>query len=419
MNPPLVTYLLDSYRFSWKEEQVDVIADRLHQERDGLKCELTVTTSRAPMAGLLRQGNFNISSPSTRSQWEKALDQRMPDVDWYAAMEMICALTLKRWRDGEPVIDLASVEGRNGVPFLLPPFIVDGAATVLFAEGGTGKSLLALAMGISIATGFEVLDAVPTRLGPVLYLDWEWDKESHAERFKAICAGLGIAPPAGLVHYRHEVAPVWEAAPAIRRVIAELGVVFVVIDSLGFARGGEPESADLTLKTFAALRTFGVPVLCLDHVAKNATDKRFSFGSVYTTNAARMTWRADAVKTEGESRIRVGLSNQKANGRFQKPRGFQIEMDIDTDDKLLSVVFTPTSIEEIPGLSKALPLADRIEAILMANRGQLDLGGILSCLEAEGGGTTTKESVRVTLYRHSQRFVRLGNDWGVLSRHGV
>lgn len=418
MNPPQVTYLMDSYRFSWKEEGVDIIADLLHQERDGLKCELTVTTSRAPHAGLLRQGNFNVSSATTRSQWEKALSQRMPDVDWYAAMEMLCALTLKRWRDGEPVVDLSYIEPRSSVPFLLPPFVVDGAATVLFAEGGTGKSLLALAMGVSIATGYELLGSAATRIGPVLYLDWEWDAQSHAERLQAICAGVGIERPAGLIHYRHEVAPIWEAAPAIRRCIAELGIVFVVIDSLGFARGGEPESADLTLKTFAALRTFGVPVLCLDHVAKNATDKKYSFGSVYTTNAARMTWRADAVKSEGETMIKVGLSNQKANGRYQRPRGYQIDMDIDAEDRLLAVRFTPTSIEGVPGLSKALPLADHIEAILLANRGQLSIEGIMDCLDVEGV-STTKESVRVTLYRHSTRFVKLGNEWGVLARHAV
>ena len=409
---------MDSYRFSWKEEQVDIIADRLHQEKDGLKCELTVSTSRAPAAGLLRQGNFNVSSPVTRSQWEKALDQRLPEVDWYGAMEQLCALSLKRWRDGEPVQDLATVQGRSGVPFLLPPFVVEGATTVLFAEGGTGKSLLALAMGVSIATGIDILDSTATRLGPVLYLDWEWDAESHAERLKAICAGVDIAPPTNLIHYRHEVAPIWEAAPAIRRIVAELGIVFVVIDSLGFARGGEPESADLTLKTFAALRTFGVPILCLDHVAKNAADKRYSFGSVYTTNAARMTWRADAVKTEGESRIKIGMSNQKANGRFQKPRGFQIDMEIDTDDKLLSAIFTPTDIRDVPGLSKALPLADHIEAILLANRGHMDIEGILQCLDAEGANTT-KESVRVTLYRHSTRFVKHGNEWACLAKVGV
>jgi len=416
LNPPNVTYLLDSYRFSWAEEGVDIIADRLHQEKDGLKCELTVSTSRQPKAGLLRQGNFNLSSTTTRSQWEKSLDQRMPEVDWYAVMEQLCALSLKRWRDGEPVLDLACVEGRSGLPFLLPPFIVEGASSVLFAEGGTGKSLFALAMCISIATGEDVLGVYPTRLGPTLYLDWEWDAESHAERLHAICKGHGIDLPKNTVHYRHEVAPIWDAAPAIRRHIAELGAVFVVVDSLGFARGGEPESADLTLKTFAAFRTFGVPVLALDHVAKNATDKKHSFGSVYTTNAARITWRADAVKEEGDTRIVVGLSNQKANGRFQKPRGYVIEMDTDADDKLKAVTFTPSDPQDLPGFTKALPMRDQLKVILRAAGRPMSVADLHLAVTAEGGSWTL-ESVRVCLNRNKGMFVRVGDLWAMQSAY--
>lgn len=396
-----------------------MIVDRIHQEKDGLKCELTVSTSRAPLAGMLRQGNFNISAPTTRKQWQNALEERMPGVDWYAALEMICALTLKRWRDGEPVVDLACVEPRSGLPFLLPPFIVEGATSVLFAEGGTGKSLFALAMAVSVATGEELLGTCATRLGPSLYLDWEWDAETHAERLQAICHGAGIEEcPTGLIHYRHEIAPVWESAAAIRRHVAETGAVFVIVDSLGFARGGEPESADLTLKTFAAFRTFGVPVLALDHVAKHATDKKHSFGSVYTTNAARMTWRADAVKEEGKNRISVGLSNQKANGRLQKPRGFEVGMKIDDYDRLLSVQFSPADLLDVAGLTSAMTMRDQIRGILRAARESMTVADITTSLEADGNRTTTAV-VRACLNRNKGMFVSVGDGWGLRAVEGV
>lgn len=406
LGQPSATYLIDSYRFSWPD--IEFLCDRLHEERDGLKCELSVSTSRKPMAGLLRSGRFNLSSATTRSQWQRALEERLPDTDWYAAFEMVCALTTRRWRDGEPVLDLAEVEPYSGVPFLLSPFIVEGAASVLFAEGGTGKSLLALAMCVMIATGDEVIPGVhATRYGPTLYLDWEWDAAVHAERLKAICEGAGIEVPHGVVHYRHEMASIYEAAPTIRRRIAELGVAFVVVDSLGFARGGEPESADLTLKTFSALRTFGVPVLCLDHVAKNATDKKHSFGSVYTTNAARITWRADAIKEEGANKIIVGLTNQKSNGRFQKARGYEITMDIDENDKLTSVRFEATDLRDIPGLTKALPMRDQIAGILKAARKALDVESITQSLVNEGSRWSS-DSIRVCLNRNKGMFEREG-----------
>lgn len=414
MDPANATYLVDSYRFAWPKEEIDVLCDRIHEERDGLKCEMSVSTSRAPYAGLLREGRFNLSSPVTRSQWQKALDERLPDGDWYAVLEQVCSLSTRRWREGEPVIDLAKVDARSGLPFLLFPFVVEGAASILFAEGGTGKSLLALAMGLSVATGEEVLPGItPSRCGPVLYLDWEWDAESHAERLKAICAGAGIEVPENMIHYRHEMASASEVAPTLRRRIAELGIVFVVVDSLGFARGGEPESADLTLKTFAAFRTFGVPILCLDHVAKNATDKKHSFGSVYTTNAARMTWRADAVKEEGDNKIVVGLTNQKSNGRFQKARGFTVDMEIDEDDKLEVVRFTSTDPSSIPGLTKSSTLRDQILGVLRANNGPMQVHDIATCLSAEGTNVSN-DTCRVTMNRNLDLFVRLtGNRWAL------
>jgi hypothetical protein len=394
-----------------------VLVDRLHEERDGLKCEMTVSTSTAPVAGLLREGNFNLSSTTTRTQWQKALAERL-DIDWYAILEQVCTMTRRRWREGEPVVDLTNVKPRSGMPYLLPPFIVDGAASILFAEGGTGKSMLALAMGVSVAACEPLLDSFPTRPGPVLYLDWEWDAESHAERLQAICRGAGISPPKGMIHYRHEMASVWESASVIRRRVAELGAVLVIIDSLGFARGGEPESADLTLKTFAALRTLGVPVLVLDHVAKNATDKKFSFGSIYTTNAARLTWRADAIKEEGKNRITIGLSNQKANGRFHKPVGIVMDMETDEEDKLMSVRFTPTDPADVPGLTKSLALRDQIAGVIRASSYPIAIAGIATALAAEGS-TVSQDVIRAIVNRNKEMFVKVGDKWAMNARVGA
>lgn len=413
MNLPDVTYSADCYRFLWKEDGVDMIVDRLSEERDGLKCELTVSTSRAPLAGLLREGRFNLSSATTRSQWEKALADRFPDFDWYAALEQVCALTRRRWRDGEPVIDLATVELSAELPYLIHPYMVDGGVTVFFADGGSGKSLFVLALAVSIGTGVEVLPGImPTRHGPVLYLDWEWDESSHAERLAAICAGVGIEVPKETIFYRHEQASVIESAATIRRRVGELGAVAVMVDSLGMARGGEPESADLTIRTFAAMRSFGVPVGAVDHIAKHATDRTQSFGSVYTKNAARMMWRMDAVKEEGHSQISIGLANTKANRKTQRPRGYQVDMEIDDDERLSTVTFTAVDPNAVPGLTRGLPLHGRMEGILRQN-GALELQDIVMALEAEGwqGSVAT---ARMTLNRHKRKFIHLDTGkWGV------
>ena len=213
MNDPQETYLLDSYAFHWKEDGIEALLERLHEEKDGLKCEITINTSRLPIPGMVREGRFNLSSPTTRKSWVTALEERMPgdrfSIDWYAVMEMICAKSVRRWRQGEPMVDLARVEVSEDLPYLLYPLVIDGATSVLFADGASGKSLVALAAAVSVATGIEVIPGfTPQRLGPVIYWDWEWDAESHAERLQAICAGLETDPPEGLIFYQREMASV-------------------------------------------------------------------------------------------------------------------------------------------------------------------------------------------------------------------
>lgn len=415
MNPPSETYLLDSYAFHWKEEGIEAVLDRLHEERDGLKCEMSISTSRPPTPGLLREGRFNLSSATTRTSWVKALQERDPDVDWYAVFEAVCAKAVRRWRQGEPLIDLADVEVPAELPYLVHPLVIDGATSVLFADGASGKSLILLACAVSVATGEEIIPGIiPQRSGPVIYWDWEWDAESHAERLQAICAGAGIEVPRGMILYQREMASVIEAVPRMRKRIAETGAIFVVADSLGFARGGEPNSADLTVRMFGAFRTLTVPVLASDHVSKDAKDGTHSFGSAYTFNAARMMWRVDAQKEEGKDEFYTALVNTKANRKTQRTRGLIVRLQTDADERLLVVNFEATDVRELPGLNKTLSLRDQIEGVIRANNGRfLTPAEIASCLEADGI-TATETVVRVTLNRNKQRFVRVGQGWALL-----
>lgn len=415
---PDETYVLDSYRFLWKEEGIDALVDRLHEEKDGLKCELTISSSRPPSPGLLREGNFNLSSATTRSGWVKELTVRSPDVDWYAAFEVLCAKSRRHWRDGVPLVDLATVDIPADLPYLVYPLVVEGAASVLFADGGSGKSLLSLGIAISVATGFEIIPGVtPQRCGPVIYWDWEWNAESHAERVKAICTGAGFEMPEGILFHQYEMASVLEAAPRMRKRVAETGAIFVVADSLGFARGGDANSQDLTIRMFSAFRTLSVPVLAIDHVTKDKDDKSptHSFGSAYTYNAARIMWRLDAAKEEGRDDFYAALVNTKTNRKFQKPRGLTIRVQTDDDERLTSVEFESTDIASIPGLNKTLSLRDQLKLAIAANQGRLlTPAELVKILEVEG--TVTHENVvRAVLNRHKNLFIRVGQGWSLMA----
>ncbi len=415
MEPVQATYLIDSYRFSWSE--VDIVVDGLHESRGDLNCEMTVRTA-APFPGLLRQAKFNLSATRTRTEWIKTLTEREPEIDWYSAIEQACTLALRRWRDGSPFIDLSQVEPRGEDIYLLRPFVIEGAASGVFADGGTGKSLFALAAAVSVATGTNLLGFSPSRVGPVLYLDWEWDEEAHAERLQALGVGYGIEIPEEAIFYRREMASINEAAANIRAFIAAKGIVMVVVDSLGMARGGEPESAELTIKTFATMRTFGVPVLFVDHVAKHSTDKSHSFGSVYTRNSARLMWRMDAEEAETMGPKRIGLVNTKWNRRFVKARGLLLEIESDEMDRMISCRFDDCE----PPLITVKTTGQRqlLYAVLKATGRAMKVYEIEEkLLEA---GTPLKENViRAVLSRYKDSFVSMTDErkvvtWGLLTK---
>ena len=344
MNQPEATYLgTDIFRYTWKELGIEAVLSNIHHEKDGLKCKLTVNMTS--VSKLIRQGAFNLSSTRTRTEWQRALSERVKEIEsdaWYEVMEQICAMSERRWEEGDPLIKLADVDESDAEPFLLAPFIVQGGPSVIFADGASGKSMFALAAALSIATNIPVLGEgrYPKKRGPVVYLDWEWSAAEHKKRLVALCKGHDIPELPDNLYYRRESAPLVDSAVAIRRLLAEVGAVCVVVDSLGFARGGEPDSADLTLKVFAAINSWGVPALITDHTNKNGGNQQQSgFGSIYSKNSARTMWRLDTVHNEEGSNLMSGLVNTKANGKLYSPQAFQINIRTDDDYNLTSIKY--------------------------------------------------------------------------------
>ena len=97
--------------------------------------------------------------------------------------------------------------------------------------------------------------------------------------------------------------PITTTANTIRRVLDEQQIGFVVIDSLGIARGGAAESSADTIAAMDAIRSLKRPVLVLDHLKQNdgkGSGQDRPFGSVYTRNLARSLWNRPSVPTTME-----------------------------------------------------------------------------------------------------------------------
>jgi hypothetical protein len=372
IEPPELLVVGDVYRFLWPVTGIEITMDRMAEAKEGIQTEITIARTLGVVPGLLHYARLNLLSTQTRALLVKALTIRADDIDWTAALEQACLMAVNRYRTGDPVVDLRLVNLNSTTRWRIRPFVEDNAATILFADGGTGKSFFALAMGVTQATGTPVLGELDGKPGPVLYLDWEADEGTHAERLAAITLGADLQDPPA-IYYRRMVASLKESAPYVRKDIAQLGIQLVIVDSLGAAKGGEPEGADSSIALFTAARSFGVPWIGIDHITKATTNptsgKGRPYGSTYTHNLARLTWSLEQAEEQQADGFAVVLTNHKRNNGRQLPRqAYSVVLETcEGSDRLRTVRFSPIDVRSNAGLVNTLPLKDRLISAL--NRG--------------------------------------------------
>jgi len=179
----------------------------------------------------------------------------------------------------------------------------------------------------------------------------------------------------------------------------------LIIDSIGGACGGEPESAEVVLRFFTALRSLKITPLCVDHIAKVGVSGT-PFGSIYKYNASRNLWEMRKNQEPGEDFIEIGLIHRKINvGKLLPPIGYRFDF-FDTSIKVKEI-----KPSQIPEIAKDMPLKFQIKELLAAE-GALTVGQIAEELE------TTQASVRVVLNRGKGKdFIKVdGLSWGILGQ---
>lgn len=135
------------------------------------------------------------------------------------------------------------------VPWLVPDLqIARGRPTLLYGDGGTGKTLIAMSAAIAIAAGLDVWARFPVaRRAPTRLVDLEIGALATEQRTRRVAAGMGLSleelgddfqtvshPPFSLVR------------PDAEEILCRAfdGVAFVVFDALrGLTRGIDENDA--------------------------------------------------------------------------------------------------------------------------------------------------------------------------------
>lgn len=342
VSPDLAAHLIAPLRYGGRMEYMFdslwVAFDQIHLGSEGLKAWVEVRwTANMPRPRMLTFGTYNLMGARTVNSLASAVTAHMPNGGMNPEVvkaKLTAAVydVVQEHLHGQPPERLDQVEVAEGTDerWILYPLIGATGATSLIAPGGSTKSYLALAAALSVASGrAKFLSLKPRVVGPVLLLDWEADARTHAERMRALCAPYGIDPPEDL-YYRAEKSPLRRSAASLSKMVDELGIVLVIVDSVMLARGGDAYGAEETTLFYGALRELERPALLIDHKSREAVRKGWTgaYGSVVNDNTARLQWEINSVEDQGPDDLAIKLVQAKRNnvGKLS-PLAFEIHFE--------------------------------------------------------------------------------------------
>jgi AAA domain len=390
MNDPIVTPHGQSYYVT--TPPVIFGFDHLRDHSEGLAAEVTATVAEGPAAGQQHWARLNLASTNGRRDFTKALLSLDAQLPCTGLLDTVCRVVVKKHRLGEPARELIAAP-RPPESWFIENWIFRGQTALLFGDGGSGKSLLALALAMAGLTGQPLCrssrwQVIPLRA--VLYLDWESDYQTHAARLWGLSRMHGTGDPITNLYYRRMDRALSDSVSAVAHDVAECHCDLVIVDSLGAAAGLEPESADAAIRTLNALRSLGeVTCLVIAHVAKSQADlttRRVPrpYGSIYVNNLPRSTIYCEAAEQVAEDEMTVTYSHAKINDAARQRRALRFSFD----DGLIAV-----STSE-PDLSRSgLPA----QILSLLKHGNQTVTSIADELSANPG------SVKVTMNRLANR----------------
>lgn len=331
---PIVKPLPNGYEFLWCEGEEWVIAIsivKISESHGALSGELSIKhefKDKPTISGI----RFNLVSQQARNTISKRLIEAkiISGFDWAQIIDQICAETIKRHREGEPHQELWTSEDIQPPGYLLEPLMPLNQPTIIFGEGGIGKSEMALVILICLSLPWydNPLGLIaPDHSVKILYLDYETDEREIL--WKAKCLQLGMDLPPFNVNYRRCNAPLSNDIESVQNIINDIKAEAVIIDSLGYASGGELKESSPAINFFSSLRKLKTTSLILAHTSKDKEAKvRSVFGSAYFTFAARSIWEARKSQEVGENELSIALFHRKANlSRLHHPLGYKLNFN--------------------------------------------------------------------------------------------
>lgn len=401
------TFVVDRLRRSSGELAGDVL---IRTEWPGARVVVDVEDT----PGILHYGRMNLTSVQTRRAVGKAISERVPSpddekLDWPGLLDEFCIRVMLADRAGVDIEDVGNRPDSIAPKWAFEPFVPHGSYGILYGPGGLGKSAMAVALGISVQTGAEIIPGLsPGVVGPVLYLDWETTADDVDGRVKLVCQGAGIEPVA-LKYRRGAGRTLADQVEAIARHADKIDAVFLIVDSATLAVGtsGEGPIEDAANRFKSALDAIGRSALVIDHIPKPKPGERRPrgagpIGSVMKSNWARASWemREARIEEADEGIAHLALFHEKKNTTHRRrPIGLAMHWTSE------GITWKREDITD-ESLTEGLTVHERLQKLLHSHP--------LTTKELATELDVTEAHVRTEIKRHSKSYVDLGvRGWGL------
>ena len=251
--PEYTKNTIGTHMFTWQDDTTKEIIRIMiaHLTRTGKNLQATLTvvyrrSGNSKVQNLLTGKGWNLNSTSHTESQIRSLNKRLPDRNWDARLALVEEAVSKTIEIGEPLTDLAQVSNPTPAVYALAPLVEANEHNIIAADGGSTKSLLAMAVAVSYSYGKSCLPGMNTGQPPkaTLFLDYESTANTQAQRRRQLVESIGMQIEQGKILYKKMYSPITDAASDLYDTIASKEIGLVIIDSASRAVGGETNSEE-------------------------------------------------------------------------------------------------------------------------------------------------------------------------------
>ena len=381
--------------------KVKFSAVRITRQRTGIHANVRITQGVNSLAWTI----LNVERETDRTRLGNSAHKMLPDVLKQAyPKERLAAdlheFCLALWPiyNSQFTASLREGDPDGEVTWYCPPIVMEGAGTIVFAPGGSGKSHLAQSVAVSIDSGVSNLWN-PIRSAPVLYLNLERNQKLMDMRLGRINQALGLSGRRPLVMLDARGKSMDNIYDGAQASIKEYGIEVIVLDSISASGGGDLNENAPANQMMDMLNDLCPTWLAVGHTPESNTNKLF--GSVMYMNRADIGVKLTS-QTVDET-LGIGLEIVKAN---DTKRGQKAYFAFEFNGTGLAGI-QKASAEDFPELAMKSSLWESIRSVLSEKPST-----VTELVDELGipAKTITSE------LRSSGSFIRSGNVWALQER---